>query len=97
LDDPAPANLTFKPTAHVRWTSDDGRVAVAAWQDEDRLGIGKRWIERPSGFTAFSGMTWHRATAWNQQDSWASQMAELFERKPLDQIAPEMDGLFTAV
>ena len=95
--DPAPACLAFTPHTHRQWSSTDGRTIVAAWQDEDRLGIGPRWEVRPNGITAVAGMTWHRATPWASTGSWASQLADLFEQRPLNEIAPELDGLFAAL
>jgi hypothetical protein len=97
LGQPEPDLLAYRPSAHVSWATPDGRVRVAAWQDADRLGIGRRWEVRPSGFTAFGGMPWYRATAWESTSTWAAQLADLFERVPLCDALPHLDGRFAAV
>lgn len=97
VDDPAPPQLTFRPAAHVSWASDDGRVRVAAWQDADRLGIGRRWDVRPEGITAFAGFLWHRATPWSGSVPWAAQLADLLTQTPLADAAPDIDGSYAAL
>jgi hypothetical protein len=92
------SDLWFVPDDHVCWHDDAERTWFGGWQaGAAGLGVGSRWEVRPDGLTAFSGHLWHHAAGWQASATWASQLADLFNRAPLDSIGPGLDGVFAAV
>lgn len=98
LTDPSPEELPFAPEHHLTWQDRSSRLRVAGWQaDTAHLGLGSHWEVRPSGLTAFSGHVWCRARSWDAGTSWGSQLADVLARLPLQAVATELDGVYTAL
>lgn len=99
LHDESPADLPFpfRGNEHVHWHDDANQVQFAAWQDNDRLGIGLRWDVRPEGVTSFGGLTWHRATPWASDRAWAAQLAQCLGAGDLTDVVRDFDGAYSIV
>lgn len=95
LDRAAHPDLTFPPSAHHRWSSDDGRVQAAGWTHVAAPEIGSYWDDCGSVLTAFSGRVWKDQAAWRRGATWASQLTDLVEGIDIDTEAERFGGMFT--
>lgn len=98
LNEAAPADLTFEAESHVRWSDSRGRTVYGGWQARtDHFAVGSHWDVRSSGLTAFSGHLWKHGVAWATGSSWASQLADQFDRDPLVSSLDDYQGVYTAI
>ncbi|NLV54237.1 MAG: hypothetical protein GXY13_01350 [Acidimicrobiales bacterium] len=87
-------DVTFAPTDHLHWRSDDGDVQVAGWSvGAEHLGMRSYWHRTPSGgLAAFAGHPWIDRAPWTTDRGWAEQIADRTSVATIDDVAPRIGG-----